>query len=273
MSSDENIRQGYINADNAMRGDILNEVYAIERNVRLEINGKLDIIIDNMTKLKAELTAIIVPASGAGVTSDGTCVEIVSGSNEATLVGKAMTETFGGGLSSPLNPNEDVKLTFFTNNGSLSPVSTDDTSVNTRLLLPPSVGSTTITLTATRQSTVDTDTVSVSKTIYTNLRKYFGFSANEPTSVESLSNSHFSNSASCTVEIGANGAGEKYIYFAVPYPMTISSVKQPYALNAPLSVISIGTKYRKVGLTDFQYTLYRSVDKIDSSSAKKLTIN
>jgi hypothetical protein len=106
-----------------------------------------------------------------------------------------------------------------------------------------------------------------------NLRKYFGFAEEAPTDVTTLGTSHFSNSVGCTVTIPANGTGFKYIYFAVPYNMSITNIIQPDALNAPLAFSQIGTVSRTISGNSYQYKLYKSVDPINSSILKRLIIS
>lgn len=113
----------------------------------------------------------------------------------------------------------------------------------------------------------------VAITAVTNLRKYFGFAAEEPTDPTVLGISHFSNSVGCTVTIPINGTGFKHIYFAIPDAMTITRVVQPDALNAPLAITQTGTITRNVGGTSYTYKLYKSTDLIDSSASKRLTIS
>ena len=107
-----------------------------------------------------------------------------------------------------------------------------------------------------------------------NLRKYFGFSENL-TEITALEASHFSNSVACTITIPANLSGNKYkaIYFAVPAEMTISDVRQPDALNAPLEFIFINEESRLINGISYKYKIYKSRDLIDSTISKRLTIS
>ena len=55
--------------------------------------------------------------------------------------------------------------------------------------------------------------------------------------------------------------------------MTITRIVQPDALNAPLAITQIGTVNRTVGGNTYSYKLYQSVDEIDASVNKRLTIS
>ena len=135
--------------------------------------------------------------------------------------------------------------------------------------LPNIIGAYNIVFTAAYNSV----SKNVSSVVNLNLRKYFGFDSIQPTDPTTLSTSHFSNSVGCTVTIPANGTGFKYIYFAVPYNMSITNIIQPDAFNAPLAFSQIGTVTRIIEGNTYSYKLYQSVDLIDSSISKRLTIN
>ena len=113
----------------------------------------------------------------------------------------------------------------------------------------------------------------VQSTTNINLRKYFGFSDEIPLDISEFDTSDFSNSVECTVTIPSHGTGFKKIYFAVPENMTISSITQPDAFNAPLDFIYLRYIARSVNGKLYRYKLYQSIDNIDSSVSKRLTIS
>jgi len=135
--------------------------------------------------------------------------------------------------------------------------------------IPNTVGTYTVTYEAKKNGTIRTTTANVS--VY--LRKYFGFSASTPADITALGAFHDSPAVNCTITIPANGTGFKYIYFAVPSNMTISSIIQPDSLNAPLAFTQLNNVTTTIGGQVYTYKLYRSVDTIDSAVPKRLTIS
>jgi len=135
--------------------------------------------------------------------------------------------------------------------------------------LPNTVGTYTVTYNAMKNGTTRVSTANVS--VY--LRKYFGFSASTPADITALGAFHDNPAVNCTITIPANGTGFKYIYFAVPSNMTISSIIQPDSLNAPLAFTQLSNVTTTIGEQVYTYKLYRSVDTIDSAVPKRLTIS
>lgn len=200
------------------------------------------------------------------LTSDKSGAIEITGSQEiATFTAKAVTETFGDEPTITLNP-DDYEYSFinatFASKGSINILAT--------VTLPTTVG----TFTTTFNVIYNGVSKNASVTANMNLRKFFGFSAEVPTLVDFLDTSNFSNSVDCTVTIPRAATGDKYkhIYFAVPESMTISDIRQPDALNAPLAFQNVGTITRTLGGIAYTYKLYKSTDLIDSTVNKRLTI-
>lgn len=193
-------------------------------------------------------------------------VEITDTQKVATFTAKAVTETFGDEPTITLNPDN---YAYSFTNGTFA--SKSDTDIIATAVLPTTVGDFTTTFTVSYNKI----TKSVSVTSNMNLRKYFGFSDTPPTDVTTLDTSHFSNTVGCTISIPANSSGEKYknIYFAIPEGMSISDIKQPDSLNAPITFQSIGIISRIIGNNYYSYKLYKSTDLIDSTVSKRLTIS
>ena len=192
-------------------------------------------------------------------------IEISGTQKVATFTAKAAIETFGDEPTITLNPNEYEYS--FTN---AEFVSKTESNITASVILPSEVGAFTTTFSVTYNGVSKTASV----TSNMNLRKYFGFS-NELTEITVLGTSHFSNSVTCTVTIPANPSGDKYkaIYFAVPADMTISDVRQPDALNAPLAFRFVNETYRVIDGVSYAYKIYKSTDLIDSTVSKRLTIS
>lgn len=139
-------------------------------------------------------------------------------------------------------------------------------------VFPQTVGTYTVTYKATKNGTERVSTANVS--IY--LRKYFGFSESVPSNLEeleALSEKADSPSVNWEDYINAKGTGDKYIYFAVPYNMTIHNITQPDALYAPFAFTQLNDITITINRTNYTYKLYRSTDKVDSSVNKKLKIS
>lgn len=120
-----------------------------------------------------------------------------------------------------------------------------------------------------------------------NLRKYFGFVPDNiimqgntiilkylMNNKDTVTNSQFSDSVGCTVDIKANGTGKKYVYFAVPVGMPISLVTQTasqleFQLETPISMANVYVLPDK----SYTYLLYKSVEKPDSDRAKNVRIS
>lgn len=150
--------------------------------------------------------------------------------------------------------------------------------------LAPTVGNHILSHTSTYNGVTPSN---VSATIALNLRKYFGFVPDNiimqgntiilkylMDNKDTVTNSQFSNSVGCTVDIKANGTGKKYVYFAVPVGMPISLVTQTasqleFQLNTPISMENI---YVLQGRS-YTYLLYKSVEKPDSDRAKNVRIS
>ena len=194
-------------------------------------------------------------------------LEITGNSNTMTLTGSAAVETYGDEPSESITPEKmTIKRMTVTSGGTTL---YDEPVVNTTYTLPDVVGQ----YIAKFDCTYNGIAKYAQSNTNINLRKYFGFAAEAPTDVTTLAASHFSNSVVCTVTIPVSGTGFKRIYFAVPSGMTISNITQPDALNAPLAFSQIGTVTRIIGGNTYSYKLYQSVDLIDSSISKRLTIN
>ena len=192
-------------------------------------------------------------------------IEISGTQKVATFTAKAAIETFGDEPTITLNPNEYEYS--FTN---AEFVSKTESNITASAVLSSEVGAFTTTFSVTYNGVSKTASV----TSNMNLRKYFGFS-NELTDITVLGTSHFSNSVTCTVTIPANPSGDKYkaIYFAVPADMTISDVRQPDALNAPLAFRFVNETYRVIDGVSYAYKIYKSTDLINSTVSKRLTIS
>ena len=200
------------------------------------------------------------------ITSDKSgAIEIDGSQGKATFKAQASTETFGDKPTITLNP-DDYEYSF--TNAEF--VSKTESNITASATLPSAVGAFTTTFSVTYNGVSKTASV----TSNMNLRKYFGFS-NELTDITVLGTSHFSNSVACTVTIPANPSGDKYkaIYFAVPAEMTISDVRQPDALNAPLAFRFVNETYRVIDGVSYAYKIYKSTDLIDSTVSKRLTIS
>ena len=192
-------------------------------------------------------------------------IEISGTQKVATFTAKAAIETFGDEPTITLNPNEYEYS--FTN---AEFVSKTESNITASAVLSSEVGAFTTTFSVTYNGV----SKAASVTANMNLRKYFGFS-NELTEITVLGTSHFSNSVTCTVTIPANPSGDKYkaIYFAVPADMTISDVRQPDALNAPLAFRFVNETYRVIDGVSYAYKIYKSTDLINSTVSKRLTIS
>lgn len=197
----------------------------------------------------------------------GQTLEINGEANTIILQGSANIETFGDEPSSPIAPEDMQSKRITISSGSA--VLYDESVVTTSYTLPSVVG----TYTARFDATYNNVSKYAESSTNLNLRKYFGFADSQPTNPETLAADHFSNSVACTITIPANGTGFKHIYFAVPSGMTITKVVQPDALNAPLAIQQIGTITRTIAGTSYTYKLYQSIDEIDASVNKRLTIS
>lgn len=198
----------------------------------------------------------------------GQILEITGETYTMTLTGSAQVESFGDEPSQSIAESEmDAKRMMVTSSGATL---YDEAVADATYTLPNVVGS----YTARFYCTYNGITKYATNAVNVNLRKYFGFASEQPEDVTTLGASHFSNSvAGVTVTIPASGTGFKKIWFAVPNGMSISRVVQPDALNAPLAITLVGTVERIIGGNSYTYKLYQSVDLIDSSISKRLTIN
>lgn len=194
-------------------------------------------------------------------------LEITGNVNTVSLTGRANIETFGDEPSQTISAEEMNSKNITVTRGSDVIYNQDTTTAS--VAIPDVVGIYTSTFTCTYNGT----TKSINNKVNVNLRKYFGFSVGTPSDVISLSTSNFSNTVACTVTVAAINEGFQRIYFAVPQGMTIDRVIQPDALNAPLAITQIGTTERVIGGVSYTYKLYQSVDLIDSSKSKRLTIS
>ena len=202
----------------------------------------------------------------------GQTLEITGTPNVMSLSGSANVETYGDEPADIIAPAsmtvKDLSVIFSSASTSVPGSASGNNWVGT-YTIPNVVG----TYTAKFDCTYNGIAKNATSVTNVNLRKYFGFAENQPTSPETLATDHFSNSVACTVTIPASGTGFKHIYFAVPSGMAITRVVQPDALNAPLAIQQIGTITRTVGGTNYTYKLYQSVDEIDASVNKRLTIS
>lgn len=229
-------------------------------------------------------TEKLVPAISYAPSFTNNLLEIDGNSYTVTLTGSARIETYGDAENKLVNLEDatSVGLQAVFNGSAIETVSGNIVNHNWYVgnytfTNPIAVGTYRMDFDITYNSIERRSSVSINS----NLRKYFGFADTQPTSVEDLitlvgqdkATSNFSNSVACTVPIPANGTGFKRIYLSVPSGMTINRVVQPDALNAPLAITQIGTIYRTIGGTTYAYKLYQSVDLIDSSISKRLTIN
>lgn len=202
----------------------------------------------------------------------GQVLEIINGqSNAVKIEGSAAIEVFGDA------PSQTLDIKELTNYNAYSVYSTASTAISLQdrgtkatgsYTLPNVVGTHTINWNVTYNGITKTE----SKSVYVNLRKYFGF-VDSVSDITSMLGSQFSNSVSCTITVPRNGSGFKYIYFAVPQPMVISRIVQPDALNAVLTFESVGSMSRAIGSSSYTYNIYRSTDKIDCSVDKRLTLS
>lgn len=205
--------------------------------------------------------------------SDGTAVELTNSYTDLNINASASLETFGDEESAIINTKDYVSV--ITINGTQIESTINSNNVTATYILPKFIGQFKVEFTCMYNNVYGKKgvTKSTSSTIYQNARKYFGFSDSDVNDVTSLPASHFSNSVGCTVTILNQGNGYKHIYLAVPQPMTISRITQPDALNAPLAITKIGTVDRAIDGTTIVYNVYKSVDAIDSSVSKRLTIS
>lgn len=193
-------------------------------------------------------------------------IEITGSQGNATFTAQATTETFGDEPTIVLRP-EDYDYSF-TN---ATETSIDDGHVYASIPLPSEVGAFTTTFTVRYNGVYKSAQVTTNM----NLRKFFGFGETLPSDIATLGTSHFSNSVGCIVTIPTLAAGEQYkhIYFAVPEGMTISDIRQPDALNAPLAFRYVTETSRTVAGRTYVYKIYESVDLINSTVSKRLTIS
>jgi len=213
----------------------------------------------------------------------GITVEITGAVNTMALSGSAELTSFGDedAVVIPIDEMSAKGLTVTANQVSY-PVegteSSDGKAWQGSFIIPDVVE----TYVAKFQCTYNDVQKEATTTTYVNLRKFFGFVPDyvaESGILDYLINnlgvittSHFSNSVSCTVEIPNNETGFKNVYFAVPDNMTITSIKQPDSLNAPLAFEFVRTSLRAIDDTSYTYKIYKSTDKIDSANRKRLTI-
>ena len=226
-----------------------------------ELDQRLKENDDDMELLHRQSEKLVL-----SLTSDKSgAIEINGSQGKATFEAQASTETFGDEPTITLNP-DDYEYSF--TNAEF--VSKTESNITASAVLPSAVGAFTTTFDVTYNGVSKTASV----TSNMNLRKYFGFS-NELTDITVLGTSHFSNSVACTVTIPASPSGDKYkaIYFAVPAGMTISDVRQPDALHAPLAFRFVNETYRVINGVSYAYKIYKSTDLIDSTVSKRLTIS
>lgn len=193
-------------------------------------------------------------------------IEISGTQKVATFTAKAVTETFGDEPTITLNP-DDYEYSF--TNATFASKSNVD--ISARVTLPTIVGAFTTTFNVIYNGV----SKSASVTANMNLRKFFGFSETLPSDIAELNTSHFSNYVGCTITIPTLTTGKQYkhIYFAVPEGMTISDIRQPDALNAPLLFRFVNETYRVINGVSYAYKIYKSTDLIDSTVSKRLTIS
>lgn len=211
-------------------------------------------------------TYLSISKSGSSL-PNGTTLEITGDENTISMIGTARVETYGDEppQTVPEYEMESKKLTVTSNGTTLFDMAVAEATYT----LPNVVGAYNIAFTAAYNRV----SKNASSVINLNLRKYFGFDSTQPTDPTTLSASHFSNSVGCTITIFGNSAGFKHIYFAVPYNMSITNITQPDALNAPLAFSQVGTISRTISGNTYQYKLYKSVDLINASIPKRLTIS
>lgn len=195
------------------------------------------------------------------------------------LTGSAEIETFGDATNKTVKPGEMTEYELFVTHNDVKTIIESSVSGNDIIgtyTFPNEVGTYTFEFEcyygAIKQAY---------SAISLNLRKYFGFAADDfaddltRVDVTSLNVEHFSNSVACTVEITHIDAGNKYIYFAVPINMTIQEVTQAstgYQLY--ITEITNENEYaeRTIGSSSYDYRIYRSTIKIDSSNNVTLNI-
>ena len=191
------------------------------------------------------------------LTTNPTNFEITGSTLTSTLTTTNKVEVFGDAGATTVTP-------------STSSITVTGGSVNNNVwTLPQTAG----TYAATYNATYNGISKSASANVSTYLRKYFGFSAEQPSDITTLATSHASSTVNCTITVPTSGIGFKYIWFAVPDNMSITDIRQPDSLNAPLAFTYVGTTTRTIGSTAYTYKLYRSASTIDSSVAKRLTIS
>lgn len=198
-------------------------------------------------------------------------LEITDTQNTAVLTGHANVETYGDEPASSVATTDmttkQLSVTYSSATENITGAASDNNWVG-NYSIPNVVGTYTFKFNVTYNGI----TKNATSNTYVNLRKYFGFADEQPADVTTLNASHFSNSVGCTITLPANGTGFKKVYLAVPNGMTINSITQPDALNAPLAFSQVGTVTRTIGNNSFTYKLYASDDNIDSSASKRLTI-
>lgn len=203
--------------------------------------------------------------------------------NSTTITGNAKVETYGDRPADkvPLNKMTAKNITI-TSSGATVDATDQHASGDYNWVgtynVPNVVGSYSAAFSVTYNGT----TKSASSTFNVNLRKYFGFAADNfaddltNIDVTSLANNDFSNSVTCNnIAIPHIDDGYKYIYFAVPKAMTITKVTQTstgYQLY--IEELTSPNNYAKriISGTSYDYKIYRSTVKVNSSNTVNLSI-
>ena len=188
--------------------------------------------------------------------------EITGNELKSTLSTTNRIEVFGDAGSEIVTPSDSW---FTTIGGSIS---------GNTWTLPQAAGTYTATYNAIYNNISKND--SVNANVY--LRKYFGFSTNQPSDVTTLSTSDAKATVNCTITIDATDSGFKYIWLAVPSNMSINDVIQTntgYKLE--LHDFGNNTYYtattRTINGVNYTYKLYRSERTVDTAYPTTLRIS
>ena len=254
---------------------------------RLEDHEADALILHSQTE---KLTpSIHLDFSGMYVTTiSGTTFEIqdsVLVTNSTTITGNAKVETYGDRPADkvPLNKMTAKNITI-TSSGATVDASNQHASGDYNWVgtynVPNVVGSYSAAFSVTYNGT----TKSASSTFNVNLRKFFGFAADNfaddltNVDVTSLTKNDFSNSVTCNnIAIPPISIDDdyKYIYFAVPKAMTITKVTQlSTSYQLYIEELTSPNHYaeREISSTIFYYKIYRSTVKVNSSNTVNLSI-
>jgi hypothetical protein len=216
----------------------------------------------------------------------GTTFEIqdsIPATNSVTITGSAKVETYGDRPADPVPLNKmTAKNITITSSGATVDASNQHASGDYNWVGTYSVPNVVGSYSAAFNVTYNGTTKSASSAFNVNLRKFFGFAADNfaddltNVDVTSLLANDFSNSVTCkNVAILPINDGYKYIYFAVPKAMTITEVIQlstSYQLYIEELTSPGHYATREISGTLFDYKIYRSTVKVNSSNTVNLSI-